>query len=68
MKGRLYMNNIKLLELDKYEIGILINALYQFRNKLLREDKDTELIDKVLTKTIKAPDKKKLFLKKEEAR
>lgn len=62
------MNNIKLLELDKYEIGILINALYQFRNNLLKNNKDTELIDSVLTKTIKAPDKKKPFFKREETR
>ena len=30
--------NIKVLELDKYEIGILINALNEFRNQLLKKD------------------------------
>ena len=29
--------NIKVLELDKYEIGIIINALNEFRNRLLRD-------------------------------
>lgn len=62
------MNGIKLLELDKYEIGILINALYQFRNNLIKKEEDTELIDVVLTKALKAPEKKKSFFKREEAR
>lgn len=62
------MSGIKLLELDKYEIGILINALYQFRNNLIKNKKDTELIDVVLTKALEAPDKKKSFFKREEAR
>lgn len=62
------MNEIKTLELDRYEIGILINALYQFRNNLIKKESDTTLIDKVLTKAIKAPDKKKSFFKREEGR
>ena len=33
--------NIKVLELDKYEIGIIINPLNEFRNRLLREKEDT---------------------------
>lgn len=28
---------IKVLELDKYELGILINALNEFRNKMIKE-------------------------------
>ena len=33
--------NIKVLELDKYEIGILINALNEFRNQLLKQQRET---------------------------
>ena len=39
---------VKVLELDKYELGIIINALNEFRNKLLKEREDTEPVDDVL--------------------
>ena len=45
---------VKVLELDKYEIGIIINALNEFRNRLLREKEDTEPVDEVLLKAIDA--------------
>lgn len=50
---------IKVLELDKYELGILINALNEFRNKLIQEGKETEYVDEVLLRAIDAPPKKK---------
>ena len=37
----------KILELDKYELGIIINALNEFRNKLIREKHETDFIDEV---------------------
>ena len=52
-------DEIKLLELDKYELGILINALNEFRNKLIKEQRETEPVDEVLLKAIDAPSKKK---------
>ena len=52
---------IKVLELDKYELGILINALNEFRNKMIKEGKDTEYVDEVLLRTIDAPPKKKVL-------
>ncbi len=52
---------VKVLELDKYELGILINALNQFRNQLLQQKKDTEFVDEVLLKAIDAPPKKKVL-------
>ena len=36
---------VKILELDKYEIGIIINALNDLRNKLINEDRDTTAVD-----------------------
>ena len=42
---------VKILELDKYEIGIIINALNDLRNKLINEDRDTTAVDEVLLKT-----------------
>ena len=50
---------IKVLELDKYELGILINALNEFRNKLIKDGKETEYVDEVLLRAIDAPPKKK---------
>lgn len=52
---------VKVLELDKYELGILINALNEFRNKLLQQKQDTEFVDEVLLKAIDAPPKKKVL-------
>ena len=55
-------DEIKVLELDKYELGILINALNEFRNKLVQESKETEYVDDVLLRAIEvleAPPKKK---------
>lgn len=54
---------IKVLELDKYELGILINALNEFRNKMIREGKDTEYVDEVLLRAIDAPPKKKVLIR-----
>ncbi len=52
---------IKVLELDKYELGILINALNEFRNKMIKEGKDTEYVDEVLLRAIDAQPKKKVL-------
>lgn len=54
---------IKVLELDKYEIGIIINALNELRNRLLNAKEDTEPVDEVLLKTIDAPEKKRTLVK-----
>ncbi len=49
---------VNILELNKYEKGIIINALNDFRNKLLNTNEDTEPIEEVLLKVIDAPEKK----------
>ncbi len=54
---------IKVLELDKYEIGIIINALNDLRNRLLSSKEDTEPVDEVLLKAIDAPEKKRPLVK-----
>jgi len=50
---------LKIIEVDKTEYGILINALNEFRNKLIREEQDTELIDEFLLKVLDAPENKR---------
>lgn len=55
---------IKVLELDKYELGIIINALNEFRHKIIQEKKETECVDEVLLRAInvlETPSKKKVL-------
>lgn len=47
-----------ILALDKYEHGVVINALNEMRNDLLEEQRSTDIVDEVLLKTIDAPVKK----------
>ena len=71
-RKRLKKNNmkeiVKILELDKFEIGIIINALNEFRNKLLKEDRDSDPVDEVLLKVLDAPEKKKTYRHRFEGR
>ncbi len=54
----------KVLVIDCYEQGILINALNEFRNELIRQKQETEPVDEVMLKTIDAPDKRKVLFHK----
>ena len=38
------MEDTKILELDKYEYGIVVNALNQLRNNLIKEEESTDVI------------------------
>ena len=40
------------LELDRYESGVVFHSLKDKRNQMLKEGKDTELVDDVLMKVI----------------
>ncbi len=48
----------RVLELDRYEHGVVINALNEMRNDLIGESRSTDIIDELLLKTIDAPTKK----------
>ncbi len=48
----------RVLELDRYEHGVVINALNEMRNDLIGEDRPTDIVDEILLKTIDAPTKK----------
>lgn len=61
-------DNVKTIDFDKYEIGILINALNQMRNYLIEQEKDSSPVDELLLKVIDAPEKKLFFRKTQEAR
>ena len=55
------MKTYKLLELDKYELGIIINALNDLRNKNLENKISLDAIDELLLKVLFAPEKKRYF-------
>lgn len=48
----------RILEMDHYEHGVVLNALNAYRNDVLAEGRTTDLIDEVLLKAIDAPTKK----------
>ena len=49
----------RVLTLNRYEHGVVINALNEMRNDLIGEDRATDIVDEVLLKTIDAPVKKR---------
>ena len=52
------MKNSKIVvELDRYEYGILINALYVMRKKLITVGRQTESVDDLLLRVIDSPTK-----------
>lgn len=48
----------RVLTLDRYEHGVVINALNEMRNDLLEEERPADIVDEVLLKAIDAPTKK----------
>ena len=48
----------RILELDRYEHGVVINALNEMRNDLIGEERSTDIVDEILLKTIDAPTKR----------
>lgn len=48
-------NEKRVLTLDRYEHGVVINALNEMRNDLLEEERSTDIVDEVLLKAIDAP-------------
>jgi len=48
----------RVLTLDKYEHGVVINALNEMRNDLIGEKRSTDIVDEVLLKAIDAPTRK----------
>ena len=50
--------------MDKFEYGLIINALNELRNQCIKEGKTTEFIDEVLIKIFDAPEQKRYFKRK----
>lgn len=45
----------RVLALDDYEYGVVVNALNELRNDLIEEQRPTDAVDDLLLKTIDAP-------------
>jgi hypothetical protein len=48
----------RVLKLDNYEYGVVVNALVDLRNDLIEEERPTDAVDDLLIKAIDAPTKK----------
>ena len=48
----------RVITLDDYEYGVMVNALNELRNDLIEEERPTDAVDELLIKTIDAPTKK----------
>ena len=48
----------RILEMDRHEHGVVLNALNEYRNDVIAEGRTTDLIDEVLLKAIDAPTRK----------
>lgn len=48
----------RVLSLDQYQHGVIVNALNDKRNDLIKEKRPTDIVDEVLLKTLDAPRKK----------
>lgn len=48
----------RVLTLDQYQHGVVVNALNDKRNDLIKENRPTDIVDEVLLKALDAPAKK----------
>lgn len=58
----------RVITLDDYEYGVVVNALNELRNDLIKDERPTDAVDELLLKTIDAPTKKWKRRKQDEAR
>lgn len=59
------MEEKRIVVLNKYEYGLIINALNEFRTKLIRENKPPELVNELLIRLLNIPVKRNAIFKRE---
>jgi len=52
------MDEKRVIEVDEYQHGLIINSLNNKRNELVEQGKDTEFVDETLLEIIDAPTKR----------
>lgn len=55
------MEEMRTINLDKYDYRLILNALNKFRNIKIQENVDIEIIDRLMSKLLKAPINKKML-------
>ena len=55
------MEEMRTINLDKYDYRLILNALNEFRNIKIQENVDIEIIDRLMSKLLKAPINKKIL-------
>ena len=53
------MSEKRMIEVDEYQHGLIINSLNDKRNELVEQGKDTEFVDDTLIEVMDAPLKKR---------
>ena len=59
------MEEQRVVILNKYDYGIIINALYELRSKLIKENKSTEIVNELLIRMVDIPVRRKSIFKRE---
>lgn len=59
------MEEKRVVILNKYEYGLIINALNELRTKLIRENKSTEIVNELLLRLLNIPVKKRTPFQRE---
>lgn len=55
------MEEMRTINLDKYDYRLILNALNEFRNIKIQGNVDIEIIDRLMSKLLKAPINKKML-------
>lgn len=55
------MEEMRTINLDKYDYRLILNALNEFKNIKIQENVDIEIIDRLMSKLLKAPINKKML-------
>ena len=59
------MEEQRVVKLNKYEYGLIINSLNEIRTKLIRENKSTELVNELLLRLLNIPVRKRTIFQRE---
>ncbi len=59
------MEEQRVVTLNKYEYGLIINSLNELRTKLIRENKSTELVNELLLRLLNIPVRKRTIFQRE---
>ena len=59
------MEEQRVVTLNKYEYGMIINSLNELRTKLIRENKSTEFVNELLLRLLNIPIRKRSIFQRE---